>query len=236
MKKANKDQIIALIPARSGSKGIPGKNIKYLNEKPLIAYTIEAAKHSRLIDRIIVSTDDKTIAKVSMNYGAEAPFLRPKKMAEDSTPTLPVLRHAIKWLRINEKYVPEIVVLLQPTSPLRTSKMIDSAIRVFLKSGRCTTVSVNQVKENPYWMKILQNGYLRSFKKNDLRITRRQDLPDVYMINGAIYICRTELLFGRDPYEANNVRAFIMDRKSSIDIDAPEDFFLVEKLMKRGHA
>ncbi len=144
---------LGIITARGGSKGIPRKNIKLLGGKPLIAYTIEASKESGIFDRIIVSTDDNEIAEVAKKYGAEVPFMRPAELAQDTTPTLPVLVHALEWLKSNEGYEPDAVAILQPTSPLRSSEHLRNAHVLFVQSGADSVVSVKTVPGhyNPHW-------------------------------------------------------------------------------------
>uniref|UniRef100_A0A7V3N452 Acylneuraminate cytidylyltransferase family protein n=1 Tax=candidate division CPR3 bacterium TaxID=2268181 RepID=A0A7V3N452_UNCC3 len=225
-------QILALVPARGGSKGVPHKNIKELAGKPLIAYTIEEARKSKYISRIVVSTDDPRIARIATKYGAEVPFLRPKRLAKDNTPTLPVLRHAIEYLMQEEGYSPEVVVLLQPTTPLRTHKSIDRGIEMFFKNNRQTLISVTQVKENPYWMKVLRGRFLYPFIKTSAKYLRRQDLPRVYLLNGALYITETRKLMRTDPFNGKAI-GFVMDRSESLDIDEEEDFLLAEAVFKK---
>src|SRR3989344_5310224 len=142
-----KTKILGLITARGGSKSIPKKNIKFLCGKLLIAYTIDEAKKSGVFDRIILSTDDKEIADVGRKFGVEVPFMRPKKLAKDKTPTLPVLIHAISWLRENENYFPDYIMLLQPTSPFRNSDHIREAKELIEKSGADSVVGVGKIPE-----------------------------------------------------------------------------------------
>ncbi|MEK7155449.1 MAG: acylneuraminate cytidylyltransferase family protein, partial [Patescibacteria group bacterium] len=223
---------LGIITARGGSKGIPRKNIKLLAGKPLIAYTIDAAKASGVFDRIIVSTDDAEIADVAKQYGAEVPFMRPSELAGDSTPTLPVLVHALKWLKENESYEPDAVMLLQPTAPLRTPQHIREAAELFTKSGADSVVSMSEVPghHNPHWQFNLDNEQRISIFTGEAFsdiIKRRQELPKTYTRNGAIYLFKTELLFRVDPtFYGDDVRAYVMDKASSVNIDSPEDFAL----------
>jgi len=142
-------KILGLIPARGGSKGIPLKNIQKLAGKPLINYTIESAKKSK-IDKVIVSTDTKKIAQISTSAGAEVPFLRPKKISKDSSSTIKVIKHALKFLKLKQNYEPDIIVILQPTSPLRTAKMINNSINILKKSKCSSVISVSKIKSHPY--------------------------------------------------------------------------------------
>ena len=227
MKKA-----LAIITARGGSKSLPGKNIKILAGKPLIAWTIEAALKSKYLDRVLVSTDDKNIAAIAKKYGAEVPFLRPKKLATDKTPTVPVLLHALRWLKLNEGYKPDAVVTLQPTSPLRLTKHIDAALRLFNKTGADSVVSVCRVEHSPYWMMKVKGDRVSPFMKDYSERKRRQDLLPVYRPNGAIYITRYDVLTKTKRILGRNTRAIVMDAESSVDIDTAMDFKLAETVLK----
>jgi N-acylneuraminate cytidylyltransferase/CMP-N,N'-diacetyllegionaminic acid synthase len=227
-----KNKIIAIIPARGGSKGLPRKNIKPLAGRPLIYYTIYEALKSNYLDRIIVSTEDEEIAKISKDCGAELPFMRPKELAMDNTPTLPVLQHAIHYLEEKENYYPDIIVLLEPTSPLRNNKDIDSAIKKFIESRYNTVVTVCKVDYPPHWVYKLEGGKLKPFIKNGKKITRRQDAPDLYRLNGAIYVIKRDLIMIENKILCDNMDGVIMPLEKSIDIDSELDFFIAEKLMK----
>ncbi|MCK4825372.1 acylneuraminate cytidylyltransferase family protein, partial [bacterium] len=188
----NNKTILALIPARGGSKGIPKKNIKPLLGKPLIAWTIEQAKKSKYFDIIIVSTDSEEIAKISEKYGAEVPFLRPKQLARDSSPTIDAIMHALNWFEERGEYF-DIVVLLEPTSPLRKENDLDNAIELFIKNidKADSLVSVGEVHlENPYIMKKIEHGYAKSFMEIDEDMYQRQQLPKVYFPYGVVYLSK----------------------------------------------
>jgi len=233
----NGKTVLAIIPARGGSKGIPRKNIKILAGKPLIAWTIEEAKKSNYIDKIIISTDDNEIAKVSSKYGAEVPFIRPALLAKDETATNEVILHAIKWLEKNQNIKLDVLILLQPTSPLRNICQIDSAIERFVSDiyTNCL-VSVKEVEENPYWMKIIDDSsYLKNFITKHINYIRRQDLPKMYVLNGAIYIMEVSDFLGYKSFDVDNTIPFIMDTISSIDIDSEIDFKLAEFLLEKGY-
>lgn len=229
------EEIVAIIPARGGSKGIKNKNIKLLAGKPLISYTIEEACKSKYIDRVIVSTDDEKIVEVSLKYGAEVPFLRPKELAQDDTPGIEVILHAIKWLEEKENYKPKYVMCLQCTSPLRRVHHIDKAIEMIKEKQAPALVSVCESEVNPYWMKVMdKNNRLIDFIKTNANFYRRQDLPTIFRLNGAIYIAEREILLERKTWFLEETIGYIMERYSSIDIDDIVDFQFAEFLIKKG--
>ena len=225
-------KILAIIPARGGSKGIVGKNIKELNGKPLIAYTIEEAKKSEYINRIVVSTDNEEIANISKKYGAEVPFLRPLELAQDDTPTIECVIHMLNVLKENEDYIPDYVCLLQCTSPLRTFNDIDGTIEKLLSTGLDSAASVCEAEVNPYWTNIFNGERLEYFFKDGKEITRRQDLPNVYRLNGAVYVAKCDVLKNEMTFETEYTTGYVMDKNSSIDIDDIIDFKFAELLMK----
>lgn len=227
--------ILAIIPARGGSKGVPKKNIKAINGEPLIAYTIKEAKKSKYIERVIVSTEDEEISRISLEYGGEVPYLRPKELAEDHTPGIDPVIHCIEWLRENENYIPEYVCLLQCTSPLRKIQIIDAAIEKIISSGTDSLVSVCESEVSPYWMKRIENDRLKDFLEETKVYTRRQDIPAVYRLNGAIYIAKTESLLKNRGWYTDSTLPFVMDKISSVDIDDMIDFRFAEFLMKEGY-
>lgn len=228
-------KILAIIPARGGSKGIPRKNIKDFCGKPLIAWAIEAAQKSGVVSRLIISTDDAEIAEVGRKYGAETSFVRPADLAEDKSPTLPVIIHAVKYLLEKENYKPDLVMLLEPTSPGRNSRHIKEAVELILKTGADSIVSVVEVPScySPFWQfKIQEDGQMEVFTGGPLNkiISQRQDLPKTYTRNGVIYIFKTELLFDAKPsLYGSDVRAYLMDLAASLDIDTPEDWEEAER-------
>ncbi|MEA2015212.1 MAG: acylneuraminate cytidylyltransferase family protein [Actinomycetota bacterium] len=224
--------ILGLIPARCGSKGLPRKNIKPLLGKPLIVWTIEQALASKYLDRVIVSTDDKEIVEVSKKYGAEVPFMRPKELATDEAKGIDVVLHTIDWIEKNDQLY-DLVMLLQPTSPLRKSEDIDKAIELLILKKAKAIVSVCEVDHHPLWANILpEDGCMKGFIKTEIMNKSRQELPVFYRLNGAIYFAycnylkRQKSFFGRDTF------AYIMPQERSIDIDDEIDFKLAEFLMK----
>ncbi|RPH30787.1 MAG: acylneuraminate cytidylyltransferase family protein [Bacteroidales bacterium] len=222
---------LVVIPARGGSKGIPRKNIKFLGGKPLIQYTIEAAREVFDDPLICVSTEDIEIKTVVESLGLKVPFIRPSELASDTTSTYEVLIHAIKHYEA-KGYKPDTLILLQPTSPFRTGKHILESIQLF--DYNCEmVVSVKITKSNPYYILFEENkdGYL--IKSKEAKITRRQDCPLVYELNGAIYVIKVDSLKAKPLTEFTKLRKFIMDEKSSHDIDTFFDWELAELLIKR---
>lgn len=232
-------KILGIIPARGGSKSIPRKNIKPLLGRPLIAWAIEALKESGACDRVVVSTDDTEIAEVAKKYGAEVPFMRPKELAEDATPTLPVLQHAVLWLKDNESYYPDYVVLLEPTSAGKRPFHIKGVVDLLVSSGADAAFSVAEVPDvlNPHWqIKLDIENRITLFTGESMKrvIRRRQDLPKTYYRNSSIYAFRPDLLFSDDPsFYGNDVRAYVIDSKYAFDIDTPEDWEEAERRMKK---
>ena len=221
-------KIIAIIPARGGSKGIPNKNIYPICQKPLIAYTIEAAKKSKYIDNVVVSTDSEKISEVSKQYGAKVPFLRPDILASDTAKTIDVLIDALDRLqKNNEKY--HTLVLLQPTSPLRSTEDIDSAIELFFANECESLVSVSEVKINPVLIRKIVDGKACPIL-NQSSTVRRQDFEKYYRVNGAIYINKIDKLTGQTSLNDNSL-AFIMPSSRSLDIDTPDDIKEAEKII-----
>lgn len=228
-----KKKIVALIPARGGSKGLPGKNIKPLRGKPLIAWTIEQAKKSKYIDRIIVSTEDDEICAIAKKYGADIPFTRPKYLAKNNTKMIEVLLHAISHLEEKREYY-DLMMLLQPTSPLRLSADIDESVKLLFKKRAEAIISVSQVDHNPYWTNILPgNGCMKNFMRPDATNRNRQEFPDFYRINGAIYLAYCDYLKKNKKFWGNKTYAFVMPAIRSIDIDTILDFKIAE-LIKTG--
>lgn len=223
---------LAIIPARGGSRGIPRKNVRLLCGKPLIAYTIETALSSQLIDRVIVSTEDEEIAEFSKEYGVEV-IKRPSELALDDTPSLPVYQHTIRYLEKTEDYHPEIIVILQPTSPLRIVEDIDMAIKEFLEAKYDSVVSVCEVEHPPQWMYTLAGNRLKPVIKDVENVTRRQDAPKVYRLNGAVYVMSRDIIMKENRVLGRNTRAHIMPLERSIDIDTELDFELADLLMRQ---
>lgn len=224
-------KFLGIIPARGESKSIPLKNIKPLQGIPLIAYTINEALKSKYLERVIVSTDDDQIAKIAREYGAEVPFIRPKELAADTSPTLPVIQHALRYLE-SEGYIPDFVVLLQPTSPLREVRYIDDAIKKILETNAETVVTLTESEIHPYWMRKLDGDRVYPFIDTGEKSLRRQDLPEIYRLNGAVVVSKTETILSGKDWQKQDIRGIIMEAVDSIDIDTPLDFYIAEKLME----
>ncbi len=217
---------LIIIPARKGSKGIRGKNIKLLNKKPLIAYTIDAARKVFDDDCICVSTDSNEIKDVVEGLGLSVPFLRPKELATDKSGTYEVLLHGLNYYK-NKGYYPDIIILLQATSPFRTGEQIREALRLYKKEYDMV-VSVKETHSNPYYVLFEENkeGFLEKSKESDF--IRRQDCPKVWEYNGAIYIINTESLEKSPLHRFNKIKKYIMDERSSHDIDTALDWKVAE--------
>jgi len=229
--KNKKPLILAIIPARGGSKSIPRKNIKNLAGKPLIVYTIETALKSDFLDRVIVSTDDEEIAEVARKYGAEV-VVRPKKLAEDETPTLPVLQHVVKYLEEKENYKVDVVVVLQPTSPLREVSDIDNSIKKVLDTNADSVETFCQVNYLPSCMfKIIGDKAIPLDRKSLEKYKGRQDFPELYKENGAVFVVRRNVLMRKNTVYGVDHRAVIMPKERSIDIDDIIDFKLAELII-----
>jgi len=224
--------IVSIIPARGRSKEISRKNIRKLKGKPLIFYTIREAKKSKFLSRIVVSTDDEKIAKISKGYGVYV-IKRPKKLSKDTTPSEAVFKHAIKYLEKNEGFHADIVVILQPTSPLRKANDIDNSIKKFLNSNCSCVVTVCQTPHTPYWMyRISRNDKLEKLIKSKKVIKRRQDAPIVYQLNGAVYVFDAKKIMKDESIISGDVRPYIMPYERSIDIDNMFNLKLADFLLK----
>lgn len=224
-------RILAIIPARGGSKGIPKKNIINLLGKPLLYYTIKSAKESKYIDRVVVSTDDIEIAEVAKNIGADVPFLRPQEIASDKAKSIDAFIHAIKLLEsLGDKY--DYILLLQNTSPLRQSWHIDKALKKLIESDKRSLVSVSEVTEHPAIMRTVdENGRLKNLISIDGDM-RRQDFPIIYLVNGAIYIQKNDDKLNLETNLNSGEIPYIMKNKYSVDIDSYLDLEIATHYLK----
>ena len=227
--------ILGIIPARGGSKGVPRKNIKLLGGKPLIAYTIDSAKESIFLSDVVVSTEDEEIAIVSRENGAKVPFLRPFELAQDTTPTLPVLKHCLEYfLTQGIKY--DAVCILQATSPFRSKGMIDACIDKFKQANADTLISVKKVPDhyNPHWVFEEKGEDLFQISTGEKTIIpRRQQLPDTFYRDGMIYLVKTELILAQNTLFGERISAFPTDGES-INIDTMDDWYLAEAFVKEN--
>jgi len=222
--------MLAIIPARGGSKGLPGKNIKKLSGKPLIAYSIEAAKNASSIDKVIVSTDSEEIAKVAREYGAEVPFMRPSHLAEDTSLAIDNYNYTVDRYKQDFGVGFNDFCVLQPTSPLRSSSDIDSAINMFYEKNADSVISYCEEHHPVSWHKYLEddNRVINVFSDDALQ--NRQDIRPTFYPNGAIYIFKSSLI-KLGLYYSDKTFAYIMPRNRSVDIDVLDDFRLAEFLM-----
>lgn len=219
--------VLGLIPARGGSKSIPRKNIKDIAGKPLIAWTIESALGSGLLAAVVVSTDDLEIGEVARRHGAEMPFLRPAELAQDDTPGVDPVLHALEVLPGFDA-----VLLMQPTSPLRTTEDINGCIRFAEGIGAGCVVSVTEASQHPNWMYRLDAERRLQSLIAEKHVTRRQDLPAVYAANGALYFARKEWLQRQRAFITADTFGYVMPVERSIDLDSPFDWKLAELLLK----
>lgn len=228
--------ILGIIPARGGSKRVPKKNIRPLAGKPLIGYTIEAALESKHINRLVVSTDDKEIARIAREYGAEVPFLRPPELAGNTVPDQPVFLHVLERLKVQDSYEPEIVLNLRPTTPLKTPQTIDKVIKEIINTNADIVRTMSRVEgvHHPYWMyKISEQGQAAPFLDNvDVnKFYQRQLLPPVYRINGVVDAMKTKLICDGNILHNENMRGVTISEEESVDIDTEFDFALCECLI-----
>ena len=234
MNKLDERTFLGVITARGRSKRLPSKNVLDLAGKPLIGWTIEAALKSRYIDELIVSTEDVEIAEISKSYGANVPFMRPKELGADNVHPAEAVIHAVNYFINEQKKEFEYVVLLQPTSPLRNEHDIDKAIELLYSTKADAVVSVCEAEHSPLWYNTLpENLSLKNFLRDDLKGKMSQNLPTYYRLNGAIYICKAKrLLKEKTFFLKDNIFAFLMDARKSVDIDSLVDFKLAEILMQ----
>jgi N-acylneuraminate cytidylyltransferase len=236
-------EILAVVPARGGSKGIPRKNLKLLAGEPLIAHTIREGQKSKLINRLVVSTEDAEIAGVARQRGAEVPFVRPTELALDDVTDLPVFQHCLAWLAENQNYSPDIVVHLRPTAPLRTVNHIDRAIELLLASPEADSVrSVSPASEQPLKMWLVNEGTLTPYIPAEVYGIEepynmpRQKLPAAFIHNGAIDVVRAGVIMNKNSMTGGPIKAFVMDADECVSIDTPLDWEVAELLMSRRAA
>ncbi len=228
----NVHRVLALIPARAGSKGVPGKNTKVLAGKPLLAYAVDCARASGIVDRVVVSTDSENIAVVARMHGADVPFLRPAELAADSTPMLPVIEHALTELEA-DRWTAEIVVLLQPTSPLRRPSHVAAVVSLLRETGADSVVTVVEVPRHlsPDCVMRVEEGRLVPFLPEGARVTRRQDARAAFVRDGTVYAFWRRTLIEQQSIYGRDCRPLMIPASESVTIDTPEDWAEAERRM-----
>ncbi len=224
--------VLAIVPARGGSKGVPGKNVRPLAGRTLLDYVAVAARESARIDRIVLSTDSEEIADAGRKAGLDVPFMRPAELARDDTPMLPVLRHAIEQVE-RGGWTPDYIVLLQPTSPLRRPRHIQNAISELVETRADSVVTVIEVPKHfsPDYVMRIEDGHLRPFLPEGERITRRQDVRPAYSRDGTVYAFRRDTIDRFGTIYGDQCRPLVIDARESLSIDTPEDWAAAERIL-----
>jgi CMP-N-acetylneuraminic acid synthetase len=222
-------RILAVVPARGGSKGIPGKNVRPLGGLPLLGWTLNVARDSGVIDRLVVSTDDARVAAIAAELGAPVPWMRPPELATDASPTIDAVLHVLDRLAA-DGYVPDAVLLLQPTSPFRSVASIRAAAALYAHEGAESLVSVSPVSKHPWHCVFVEGGRLRPVVPDAPRITRRQDLPPAYAPDGSIYLTSVARLRGTREFLHSDTIAYLTPSGEGLDLDTPEDWAAAERI------
>lgn len=239
---SGKKEILGLIPARGGSQGLPGKNVRPLNGIPLVARTVIEAKKSELITRVIVVTDSDEIAEVAREYGAETPFKRPESISGPTSHAFETYKYTAEWLKENENYEPEIICAMLGTTPFRTAEVIDECMRTMIDTNCDWCFTVNEIEHHPYRAMTIEDGRLKPVFDipRDVLWANRQELPTMYRFNGGVLAGRTKHILEHDEYNIDNiefgdtdVRCVVMPQSDALDIDTIEDFEFVEQIMKK---
>lgn len=230
--------VLAIVPARGGSKSVPRKNIRLLAGKPMIAYTLEAAWACPTINRVVVSTEDEEIAAVAKQWGGEVPFLRPGELAGDEVPDLPVFQHALRWLEEHEPMVPDIVVHLRPTAPLRRAEHIEAGICRLIETGADSVRSVCEAGQHPHKTWSFKGGWLQPYIRGEMAIPEaynmpRQKLPPAYIQNGAVDIAWRRTVMELNSMTGVRIAGIEMDEMDSVNVDSEIDFALAELILRR---
>ena len=222
--------VVAVVPARAGSKGLPGKNERPLAGKPLVARAAEAARASGVVDRAVLSTDSERIAELGREAGLEVPFLRPVELATDETPMQPVIEHAVAALE-RDGFRPDIVLVLQPTAPLRTGEHVARAVALLEETGADSVVSVVEIPRHlsPHYAMRLTDGRLRPFLPEGAAVTRRQDVEPAYSRDGTVYAVRRDVLVERHDLYGDDCRPLLLDASESVNVDSAEDWAEAER-------
>jgi len=226
--------VFGVIPARGGSKGLPGKNLKMLGGLSLIGHAIASCREAARLSRFMVSTDSAEIATEARRHGAEAPFLRPAALASDDAGMVPVLQHAVRWLESHGGPRPDLVVTLQPTSPFRTGADVDRTIAKLLETGADSAQTVTEATYHPFFMKTLDGDRTVPLFPDGHKYVRRQDAPQVYQPSGAVYVTRYTVLMDQGRILGDDNRAIVMGFESSVNIDTEWDFMLAELILAHG--
>jgi CMP-N,N'-diacetyllegionaminic acid synthase len=232
MKNNSEQKIIGIIPARGGSKGVPHKNIRKINGKHLIQYSIDLLKNSKYVNKIVVSTDDKKIAKIAEKCGAEIPFMRPKYLSGDSAKTIDVVKHTLKTLNKKFGYVPDIVILINPTVPFRGKNAVDESIKLLNKSKVDIVVQVKEIKTHPYRAYWLKDHFLKPLKKDFIKYHQRQMFPDCYYPTAGISTFWNSNISKFGHMYGPKIKGIISKDVTNIDIDDKFDFFMAEMISK----
>ena len=224
-----------VIPARGGSKGLPGKNLRTLGGLSLIGHAIASAREATHLTRVIVSTDSEAIAEEARRQGAEVPFLRPDPLASDEAGMVPVLQHAVRWLESTGAH-PDLIVTLQPTSPFRVGADIDATIAKVAETGADSAQTLSEASYHPHFMKTLEGDVTHALFEEGYRYVRRQDAPAVYQPSGAVYVTRYAVLMAQGRVLGKDNRGIVKGFEASVNIDTEWDFLLAELLLQRGRA
>ena len=226
-------RVLGIIPARAGSKGIPKKNIRILGDKPLLAYTVEAANKTAIFDRIILSTDSEEIAEVGKELGAEVPFLRPEELSKDETPMLPVLQHTISHC-LNEGCKVDYICILQPTAPFRNVLDLVKGFQLLESTDCDSVVSVKKIPEHylPHFVMRIEDGKLTHFLNDGAKVTRRQDAKKAYTRTGCFYFTKVDVLMYDNSIYGVDCRPIIVENDYSVNLDTMDDWYKAERVVK----
>jgi CMP-N,N'-diacetyllegionaminic acid synthase len=225
--------VLAVVPARGGSKGIPGKNLRALAGRPLLAYTAEAIAESRVVDRAILSTDSEEIAAVGREVGLDVPFLRPRRLASDDTPMLPVVQHAVEAVE-EDGASPEIVLVVQPTAPLRRGAHLRTAVELLRASGASSVVTVVRIPAHysPEYAMRIEGDRLVNFLEEGRRVARRQDATPAFSRDGTVYAVRRDVLMQDGDLYGEDCRPLVLEDDESVNLDTPDDWERAERLLR----
>ena len=228
--------VLGVIPARGGSKGLPGKNLRILGRLSLLGHAIASAREAARLTRVVVSTDSPALADEARRWSAEVPFLRPTELATDEAGMVPVLQHAVRWLESSAGARPDLIVTLQPTSPFRTGGDIDETVAKLLETGADSAQTVTEATYHPFFMKTLDGDRTVPLFPEGHKYVRRQDAPPVYQPSGAVYVTRYEVLMHEGRVLGADNRAVVKGFEPSVNIDTEWDFLLAELLLREGRA